>query len=118
MSKEYRTEKMRSREKVSDITKPGLTRIRRISAIMRKEISNLISDKVAVLILFIIPVVMICIVGSSQISSNLTAVTIWVIDEDNSTVSHEALLTFENTSLADMGIQGTNIYIQWTDGSG
>ena len=78
---------------------------------MRKEISNLISDKVAVLILFIIPVVMICIVGSSQISSNLTAVTIWVIDEDNSTVSHEALLTFENTSLADMGIQGTNIYI-------
>lgn len=83
---------------MSELLKLG-TKISRISAIIRKEISNLITDKVALFILFIIPVVMISVVGGSKMNANLADVTIWIIDLDNSQTSREVSKTMMNGSL-------------------
>jgi ABC-type Na+ efflux pump permease subunit len=82
---------------MAEILKMSRTRAQRIGAIVRKEISTLLSDKIAIFVLFILPVVLIVVVGTSQPRADLAASTIWIINEDNnSTKSHEFVVTFKN----------------------
>jgi ABC-2 type transport system permease protein len=79
-----------------NVLKLSLSRAQRIAAIVRKEISTLLSDKIAIFVLFILPVSMILTIGLSAPRSDLMATTIWIIDEDNnSTKAYEFGQTFK-----------------------
>jgi ABC-2 type transport system permease protein len=84
---------------MAELLRLGKTRALRIGAIVRKEISNLIADRIALLILFLIPIIMISVVGASKPRADLAESTIWIIDQDNSTTSRKFIVSMKGTSL-------------------
>ena len=75
-----------------------LSRALRINAIVRKEIKSLISDRIAIVILFLIPVALIGVLGASEPRSSLMDATIWIIDEDGTPESQSFIETMKNGS--------------------
>ena len=86
---------------MAELISDALSRAIRINAIVRKEIKSLVSDKIAILILFIIPVVLITVLGTSRPSASLYNVTVWVIDQDQTEKSEEFITTMKNSNQSE-----------------
>jgi len=66
---------------------------------IRQEINSLITDKTSIIILFVIPFVLIAVLGFSTPRTDQLATTIWIIDEDNTTTSAEFIISMRNITL-------------------
>lgn len=74
-------------------------RRKRIFGLLRKELDTLVKDKVSMFILFIIPIIIIAIIGVGEVSlSTFGNVRIWIIDYDESEKSQEFINTFKYNS--------------------
>ena len=75
------------------------SRALRINGMIRQEINSLITDKTSILILFVIPFVLITVLGFSTPRTDQFATTIWIIDEDNTTYSAEFITSMRNSTI-------------------
>lgn len=80
---------------MSEFIQQSKSRALRINSIIRKELEALRHDKIAIFILFFIPIILIGVLGTSQPRSDLMDVKVWVIDEDNSQKSNELIQTMK-----------------------
>jgi ABC-2 family transporter protein len=80
---------------MAELIKMGLSRALRINAIVRKEIKSLMSDKIAIFIIFFIPLSLIGVLGASKPRADLAHVTVWIIDQDETTKSEEFIKTMK-----------------------
>ena len=71
----------------------------RILSIIRKELSALFKDKISMFILFIIPVVIILVVGTGKIGMINVQATVYIIDFDDTQKSHEFIDTLKDGNL-------------------
>ena len=65
---------------------------------IRQEIKSLMSDKISIFILFIIPLILIAVLGVSTPRADKFATIIWIIDEDKSERSADFIDTMRNSS--------------------
>ncbi len=82
---------------MAEVFEDAMSRAVRIMALVRKEIRELMNDKMALLILFIIPITAIGVLGTSKPRTDLTNATVWIIDYDQSVKSEEFIHTFQTT---------------------
>ncbi len=66
---------------------------------IRQEINSLITDKTSIIILFVIPFVLIAVLGFSTPRTDQLATTIWIIDEDNTMTSAKFIISMQNITL-------------------
>jgi len=73
---------------------------------VRKELDTLVKDKISMFILFIIPVIIIAIIGFGEISlETFGSVNIWIIDYDESDKSQEFIDTFKYNTTTDVSVK-------------
>jgi len=87
---------------MAEIFEDAKTRFLRISAMVIKEFKSLLQDKSTILILFLVPLVIIPVLATSNISTDRLIPTIWIIDYDNSEQSEQFITTMQNSS----GVEG------------
>ena len=75
------------------------SRALRISGMIRQEINSLITDKTSIIILFVIPLVLITVLGVSTPRTDQLATIIWIIDEDHTTSSTEFITSMQNSTM-------------------
>ncbi len=81
-------------------------RRKRIFGLVRKELDTLVKDKISMFILFIIPVIIIAIIGFGEISlETFGSVNIWIIDYDESDKSQEFIDTFKYNTTTDVSVK-------------
>ncbi len=97
---------------MSEIIQQSRSRALRINSIVRKELEAFRHDKIAIFILFFIPIILISVLGTSQPRASLLEVKVWVIDEDQSQKSQELIATLKggyikpNVTGEVIGIEG------------
>ena len=103
---------MDGEKRLSEFIQQSRSRALRINSIVRKELETFRHDKIAIFILFFIPIILIGVLGTSQPRSSLLDVKVWVIDEDNSQKSQELIATMKggiikpNVTGEIIGIEG------------
>lgn len=81
-------------------------RRKRIFGLVRKELDTLVKDKVSMFILFIIPIIIITIIGFGEVSlSTFGTVKIWIIDYDESDKSQEFINTFKYNTTTSVEVK-------------
>ncbi|MHA1585573.1 MAG: ABC transporter permease [Promethearchaeota archaeon] len=83
---------------MENFTEKTKSRIERIMGIVSKEIQSLLHDKMAIFILFLLPVTIILVLGLSSPNLENFSVTIWIIDQDDTQKSNEFIQTIRNSS--------------------
>ncbi len=86
--------------RMSEIIDQAKSRFKRISAVILKEIRSLLNDRVAIAVLFLIPITLVLILGLSQPNLELYRTRIWIIDYDESDKSNEFITTMNSSRLA------------------
>ena len=76
------------------------SRVWRIIAIFKKEAKTLLMDKSALVVIFIIPIVLICVLGASPPNTELLATTIWIVDYDHTSQSQQFIDTMKATNIS------------------
>jgi len=80
---------------MSEEIKAISSRKKRILSLMQKELTSLFKDKMSVFILFIIPIILILILGTGKIALiEQLKVTVYVVDYDNTVESHTLINMF------------------------
>ena len=86
---------------MSEIFSEAKSRALRINSMIRQEINSLITDKTSIIIIFIIPLILICVLGFSTPRTDKFATTVWIIDEDNTSSSTQFIKSMQNITLDD-----------------
>src|SRR6056297_2298256 len=89
---------------MAEIVQNAKSRAIRITSIVRKELKALISDKAAITILFLVPITLLTILGTS--APSISESRVWIVDLDQTEKTQEFISTMKNKTDLEMYATG------------